>query len=347
MVTSFSPDIFSDPIPKWTTGSIKSLGSLTRYLPEDFGKKTLVEYAGGLEINSNNFKLTDNNKSVIIKRWSKASEQKQLERILNTMEWLESAGMKVPRPIKFTDGSLLLNQGGLNWSCFPYFSGNYFSGKDSEINNAALMTARLASTLSNLPAELMPEAGPKHLTDGDNETLIDTDQNRNRWKSFFGTEYSELLKNSWNDIIDTWSRLKNQRINAGPSIAAHFDLHPHNLIFEESKISAILDFEACKVMPVGYAIAFAGLKQCRQAVSISGNSNSANKIGQNYIKDIKSKLQMDTSWTENFSDLALAEIMRRICIILRLNLHGNKDWNRVLPVQIAHLYEAKILFGNN
>lgn len=347
MVTSFSPDIFSDPIPKWTTGSIKSLGSLTRYLPEDFGKKTLVEYAGGLEINSNNFKLTDNNKSVIVKRWSKASEQKQLERILNTMEWLESAGMKVPRPIKFTDGSLLLNQGGLNWSCFPYFSGNYFSGKDSEINNAALMTARLASTLSNLPAELMPEAGPKHLTDGDNETLIDTDQNRNRWKSFFGTEYSELLKNSWNDIIDTWSRLKNQRINAGPSMAAHFDLHPHNLIFEESKISAILDFEACKVMPVGYAIAFAGLKQCRQAVSISGNSNSANKIGQNYIKDIKAKLQMDTSWTENFSDLALAEIMRRICIILRLNLQGNKDWNRVLPVQIAHLYEAKILFGNN
>ena len=347
MVTSFSPDIFSDPIPKWTAGSIKSLGSLTKYLPEDFGKKTLVEYAGGLEINSNNFKLTDNNKSVIIKRWSQASEQKQLERILNTMEWLERAGMEVPRPIKFTDGSLLLNQGGYNWSFYPYFSGNYFSGKDSEINNAALMTARLANTLSNLPAELMPEAGPKHLTDEDNDTLTATDLKRNDWESFFELEYTATLENSWNDIMNVWVRLKKNRINAGPSMAVHFDLHPHNLIFNGSEVSAILDFEACKVMPVGYAIAFAGLKQCRQAVSFRGDSSSASKIGQNYIQAISSNLELEHEWTENFYDLALAEIMRRICIILRLNLQGNKDWNRVLPVQIAHLYEAKTLFENN
>lgn len=347
MITSFNPDIFSDPVPKWTMGSLKKFESLVNYLPEGYGKNVVVEYAGGLEINSNNFKFTENNRSVIVKRWSKATEQKQLEQILNTMKWLADAGLKVPIPLKFIDGSFILNHDGSNWSCYPYFIGNYFSGKESEIINSALVTAELANTLANLPAELIPDTGPQHLTDGDNETLIDTDQNRNSWKSFFGTEYSELLENSWNDIIDTWSRLKNQRINAGPSIAAHFDLHPHNLIFEESKISAILDFESCKVMPVGYAIAFAGLKQCRQAVSISGNSILANKIGQNYIQGIKTKLQMDDSWIENFSDLALAEIMRRICIILRLNLEGNKDWNKVLPVQIAHLYEAKMLFGNN
>jgi Ser/Thr protein kinase RdoA (MazF antagonist) len=326
---------------------MKNLGSLFKHLPEDFGKNAVVEYAGGLEINSNNFKITENNKSIIVKRWSKATEQKNLERILNTMEWLANAEVKVPNPIKFNDGALLLNNDGYHWSCYPYFSGNYFSGRGSEIKNASLITAELANSLANLPTELMPESGPQHLTDGDNETLIEIDQNRDSWKSFFGTEYSELLDNSWSTIIDNWNRLKNQRINAGPSMAAHFDLHPHNLIFKESKISAILDFEACKVMPVGYAVAFAGLKQCRQAVCISGDSNSANKIGQNYIKDIKSKLQMDDSWIENFSDLALAEIMRRICIILRLNLQGNKDWNKVLPVQIAHLYEVKALFENN
>ncbi len=347
MIPGFKPDIFSDPVPKWTAGSIKNLGSLFKHLPEDYGKKTLVEYAGGLEINSNNFKLTENNKSIIVKRWSKASEQKQLERNLNTMEWLANAGLKVPRPIKFNDGDLLLNHGGYHWSCYPYFSGNYFSGKGSEINNAALITAGLANTLANLPSELMPETGPKHLTDGDNETLMETDQKRDSWKSFFGTEYSEVLENSWNNIMDDWARLKNKRINTGPSMASHFDMHPHNLIFSGSEVSAILDFEACKVMPIGYAIAFAGLKQCRQAVSIRGDSNSANKIGKNYIQDISSKLQMENSWTENFSDLALAEIMRRICIILRLNLQGNKDWNKVLPVQIAHLYEAKALFDNN
>jgi len=347
MLNCFKPDIFSNPIPKWSAGSIKNLGSLFKHLPEDFGKNAVVEYAGGLEINSNNFKITENNKSIIVKRWSKATEQKQLERILNTMEWLANAEVKVPKPIKFNDGALLLNNGGYHWSCYPYFSGNYFSGRGPEIKNAALITAELANMLANLPAELMPETGPQHLTDGDNETLIETDQNRDSWKSFFGTEYRDILENSWNNIKDDWARLKNVIINTGPSMASHFDLHPHNLIFEKSRISAILDFEACKVMPIGYALAFAGLKQCRQAVCISRDLNSAKKIGQNYIKDIKSKLQMDDSWIENFSDLALAEIMRRICIILRLNLEGNKEWNKVLPVQIAHLYEAKMLFGIN
>jgi Ser/Thr protein kinase RdoA (MazF antagonist) len=347
MIPTFSPDIFSDPVPKWTGGSIENLGSLIKYLPEGFGKNLMVEYAGGLEINSNNFKLTENGKSIIVKRWSKASEQKQLERILNTMDWLESSGMEVPKPIEFADGNLLLSQGGYNWSCYPYFSGNYFSGKDYEISNAAQMTARLANTLSNLSAELIPEAGPKHLTDEDNETLTSTDRKRDDWESFFGTEYAVMLENSWVDIMNVWARLKKNRVNAGPSMAVHFDLHPHNLIFKGSEVSAILDFEACKVMPVGYAIAFAGLKQCRQAVSFCGDSSLANKIGKNYIQTISSNIEFENAWIENFSDLALAEIMRRICIILKLNLQGNKDWNKVLHVQIAHLYEAKALFEKN
>jgi hypothetical protein len=54
MINCFKPDIFSNPIPKWSLGSMKNLGSLFKHLPEDFGKNAVVEYAGGLEINSNN-----------------------------------------------------------------------------------------------------------------------------------------------------------------------------------------------------------------------------------------------------------------------------------------------------
>ena len=60
MITSFNPDIFSDPVPKWTMGSLKKFESLVNYLPEGYGKNAVVEYAGGLEINSNNFKFTEN-----------------------------------------------------------------------------------------------------------------------------------------------------------------------------------------------------------------------------------------------------------------------------------------------
>jgi hypothetical protein len=48
----------------------------------------------------------------------------------------------------------------------------------------------------------------------------------------------------------------------------------------------------------------------------------------------------------HLGDLAVAEALRRICIILRLNLeNGEKKWNKVLAVQLGHLGEARALFG--
>ena len=49
----------------------------------------------------------------------------------------------------------------------------------------------------------------------------------------------------------------------------------------------------------------------------------------------------------DFLSLSKAEVMRRICLIFRINLlDNNSDWNHVLPIQIAHLFEADILFKN-
>ena len=46
-----------------------------------------------------------------------------------------------------------------------------------------------------------------------------------------------------------------------------------------------------------------------------------------------------------FADLAIAEVFRRIAIILRLNVQNfDRRWNSVLPIQIAHIAESKALF---
>ena len=42
--------------------------------------------------------------------------------------------------------------------------------------------------------------------------------------------------------------------------------------------------------------------------------------------------------------MAQIETLRRVGIILQLNLEGNNIWNKVLPILISHLYEAEELF---
>lgn len=344
----FRTDIFSSSRPKWTKGSIDSfpgLKTMIDYLPEGFNSETpLIEYSGGLEINSNNFRLSFKGESLIIKRWSKNIEKNQAERVLRTMDWLANSEIPVPRPIKFRDDSLLLLNKGYYWSCYPFINGDYFSGKDNEISNVALITAKLTNALSKLPPELIPDQGPAHLTDHDDRIINEIEGLRSKWELFFGIEYAKILEDSWEFLTDNWQSLRKIGVNAGPELAVHFDLHPHNMIFNDSKVSAVLDFESCKLMPVGYALGFAGLKQCRQTIAFHGDSLIARETGRNYLNILSSELQVYKPIEENFSDLAMAEIIRRICIIFRLNISGNKEWNKVLPVQLAHLYEAKALF---
>lgn len=348
MVHLFSHDIFSSSRPEWTGGSLNSfpgLNALVEYLPAGFNSGQLViEYSGGLEINSSNFKLSANGESILIKRWSKSAEKNHVERVLDTMDWLANSGIPVPRPIKFSGGSYLLQHEGYYWSCYPFVDGEYFSGRGNQITSVALITAKLTVALSKLPPELIPDRGPVHLTDEDDLTLIEIEGLRSKWEDFFGAGYTKLLEESWATLTDNWERIRKMRVNAGPEMAVHFDMHPHNMIFNDSQASAILDFESCKMMPVGYALAFAGLKQCRQTIAFQGDPSQALKIGRNYMNILSSELEISKPLINNFCDLALAEIIRRICIIFRLNISGNKEWNRVLPVQLAHLYEAKALF---
>lgn len=344
----FSPDIFSSTRAEWTRGSMNSfpgLNTLVNYLPAGFNsERPLIEYSGGLEINSSNFKLSVKGESILLKRWSKSAEKNQVERVIGTMDWLANSGIPVPRPIKFSDGSYLLQHEDHYWSCYPFVDGEYFSGRGNQITSVALITAKLTYALSKLPPELIPDKGPVHLTDEDDHTLTEIEGLHSKWEVFFGTEYTKLLEESWVVLTDNWQRIRKMRVNAGPEMAVHFDLHPHNMIFNDSQATAILDFESCKMMPVGYALAFAGLKQCRQTIAFQGDPSLALKTGRNYMNILSSELEISKPLINNFCDLALAEIIRRICIIFRLNISGNKEWNRVLPIQLAHIYEAKALF---
>lgn len=351
MKTEFKPDIFSNNIPVWNLAGneIKNdIIGITEFIPIENINFTnlIVEYSGAFEINSSNLRISFGNYQFLLKRWSPKADKKQLQNLLEMMEWLAGKNLPVPTPQRFKKADLMVFYKGHFWSFFPFVEGVYFSGQANELDTLAEMTGILSETLRGLPNELLPGPGPVHLTDSDNDIIKNMESERDNWIEIFGPQYATLLINQWDELRGDWDRLRKERIDAGPIMACHFDLHPHNVLVKNSKISALLDFESCKMLPIGYSFGFNALKQCRQAIVANGNNIDAREIGDNYLTILSNKFPVIKPYIKNTSDLAIIEVLRRLCVIFRFNiLEREKIWNHVLPIQLSHLQEAKKLFS--
>jgi Ser/Thr protein kinase RdoA (MazF antagonist) len=348
VIAPFRPDLFSVKGPGWVpvsddvTKTIRSVLSST-------GDPTLAptgtpEQAKGLEINSNNLRVMTPTGPIAVKRWSAAADPVATVRTLELMEWLDTQGVAVPRPLRLND-RLVVDHDGHRWSAFRFMEGKWFTGEAGEARSAARVSGALAATLARTPEKLRPAEGPRHLTAMDDELLSRADAERGSWAALLGEQLAATLDNAWPEITGRWRSLRDHPPEAGAERVSHFDLHPHNLLMQRGEVSAVLDFESCRTMPLGYAMAFAGLKQGRQTVVAAGNLTGARDVGAAFLANFRAACPEAESLTR-VADLATAEVLRRITIILRLNLEQRiSTWNAVLPVQIAHLQEARLLFN--
>lgn len=346
----FQPDLFSISRPCWATVSKADehvLGDVAPFLPVSFFPLLGdLEQSEALGINSSNFRLSTSQGVFLLKRWSRSADVSDLEKILAMMNWLASRKLPVPAPAKFMGGEVLLQLDSSAWSLFPFVEGDYFSGAGGQLEAIAEMTGRLMETLSQLPSNYSPSVGPKHLTAADGELLRRVEDASGRWDALLGPAHASLLSECWPALMMEWERLVDAGLDACAVQASHFDLHPHNLLVSGDRITAVLDFESCKLMPVGYALGFAALKQCRQTVALSQLPTDAPLVGARYIARLSDCCPSTAPIVRQLGDFAVSEVLRRICIILRLNIEsGDKKWNRVLPIQIGHIGEARALFG--
>jgi hypothetical protein len=305
------------------------------------------QQSDAMGINSSNFRLNTAQGAFVLKRWSHKAVNQDVLHTLAIMDWLASQHLPVPAPVKLEEDNFSLSTESGTWSLFPFVEGSYFSGTgDDELNAAAEATGRLMGTLSQIPSTCVPNAGPSHFAVADGELLGRVKDLSAKWDELFGAEHADLLALSWPSLMAEWETLKSNKLEGGRVQAAHFDLHPHNLLVQASEVVAILDFEACKVMPVGFALGFAALKQCRQAMTIRFSTSDPRLVGASYANHLLRAYPGARELVAHLGDLAVAETLRRICIILRLNLEtGENKWNKVLGIQIGHLSEARALFG--
>jgi Ser/Thr protein kinase RdoA (MazF antagonist) len=304
------------------------------------------EQSDALGINSNNFRLNTARGAFVLKRWSDQAAPRDVQNTLAIMAWLAARQLPVPAPVELQPGGFTLSIGSGMWSLFPFVEGAYFSGAGDELSAAADATGRLMETLPLLPASSLPTEGPAQMTAVDGELLRRVKDVSRTWEALLGTEHAELLASSWPVLMAEWDKLSAATVIGGRTQAAHFDLHPHNLLVSGGKVAAVLDFEACKVMPVGFALGFAALKQCRQTMALRQLPGDPRSVGSLYADHLLRTCPGARELVTHLGDLAVSEVLRRICIILRLNLeNGEKKWNKVLAVQLGHLGEARALFG--
>lgn len=349
MVTPFQPDLFSSPGPGWVRANDVTVQRLRAVLAEigdaSFALTSSPEQSLGLEINSNNLRLACRGGQFLLKRWSDATDIGAIERTLDLMQWLGARDLPVPAPIRFDFKSAVIHHAGSRWTLFPFFEGRWFSGRQNELEPAAIISGKLSFTLGRLAKNLCPGAGPDHLSNADSDLFAYMERERPRWGPMLGAEHAAKLAGSWPLLMAEWNRLRDDPPFAGPSQAVHFDLHPRNVLLDAGKVTAVLDFEACKVMGLGYALSFAGLKQCRQAVVAVGDASAARSFGTAFVRTVLDACPA-MKGVDRFADLALAETLRRLAIIIRLNIEkGVTTWNKVLPIQLAHLSECKLLFS--
>jgi hypothetical protein len=346
----FQPDLFSMSRPGWSKldpAMLSTLDKALSLLPYSCRHlQSAPKQSDALGINSNNFRLNTSEGDFVLKHWSPQVVFHDVLKVLDIMDWLAKLHLPVPSPVKLQHKSFTISTDSGAWSLFPFVEGTYFSGEGDELYAAAEITGRLMEVLTQLPSSCIPNIGPSQLTSADAQLLGRVKDVYRTWDVLFGKEHANLLSVSWPLLMAEWENLNSIILEGGRIQAAHFDLHPHNLLFSGCQIAAVLDFEACKLMPVGFALGFAALKQCRQAMTLGPTSMDPRWVGSSYAKQLLRACPGAPKLTVQLGDLAVAEVLRRICIILRLNLEsGEKKWNKVLGIQLGHLSEARALFG--
>lgn len=344
----FKPDLFSKSIPNWKEINIHQFKNHELLIREVFGDTPLsqikIQSSGALEINSSNFLISKGNKTVLIKRWSNQTSIREIDTIINILLFLDKEGVLIAKPLKFRNHNYILKIVSGIYTLNEYIDGEYFSGEKEQLKNAAYSIAQLSNVLLKLPLNQYPKSGPNCDYHKIKAIIDKTEKNRNHWDILFGMKNAKILRSFWGNIEKSLDEMNNFDQNYSKKHPIHFDLHPHNILFKNNKLCAFLDYDSIKTMNVGQALSFSALKLCRQSVCIS-SPQYPKKLSAIFIQELSQNLEGDKSWLDNIYFLAISEVLRRISIIFDLNFKNQKQWNKVLHIQVNHLLEAKLLFN--
>lgn len=361
MAELFKPDIFSETKPVFSDISFERTEEIKSLFEINYGfldtEVNRVRKFGGIEINSNNFRIETDKGQFILKIFDDLSENElaAIEKQHALMGWLYMKEVSCPRP-QIGKRQVYVNQieGGKYISLLHFVDGKYFPGKGSpDIRKTGEAVGKFHVQLKRAPIELKPNRQYPHLSDLDKAMFERVIFNLQNELPHFPEQQQVLLVDNQNLLAQVWDKVLSYQdaYLQSEHEFVHIDIHPHNVIMNEEGLPIFLDFDSLMQAPIKMMLAFSAYKLLRQFISSSENERAKEEmvmLTEQYLEGVFNYFPELRLPTKSLAIYAYTEICRRIAYILRLNiLENNHEWNHVLAIQISGLCEVGFLFGVN
>lgn len=345
----FESDYFSANKPIWhdcfgeRADNIRTL--IVNFFPALGESIYDIKQVGGIEINSNNFCIETSEGKFLLKKWGNSLTYAEIVGICELSSNLSSKKIPVSTLIPAFDQSLAIKYNNQVWSLFKFDEGLFFSGSIQELISVAEAVGLLFNNLAEINLNFGGLKMPEMRSLNDFKLFKDYFSNPVDVHNIFQEKDRELLISNKELLQKEVELVFNSDINLGRFQFSHFDLHPHNILMKDGELSSFLDLDSIRLMHSGYALGFVSLKLCRQSVVNTGKTPK--EIADIWMGVLSQSMTQNNQWIPFISELAIADVLRRIAIILRLNIvDRNPQWNAFLSVQLNHLQEARLLFNS-
>ena len=259
-------------------------------------------------------------------------------------ERLLAMGVPVPSALRSKNGQYAVEAFGSSWVCFRHCAGMYFQGLPGELEIAARGFANLSAVLRSLPPLIGKFADEGLLVEDLADMVRSTPvpPSHDVTMGFFYSLHRDAL-------LRVISRIATARPMIERHIQVmHTDYHPLNILLQDGKLVAILDFEDIKPYPIAAASGFAAYKLIRQTlVSVPAGNRAcvARSLVDQWIIDWSSHLPDLPMTTHALGEGALYRVLGLLHRMFDawLRKKDNK-FNFDFSKQIGSLYEISMIF---
>lgn len=332
----------------------------------NYFKDCIVEEAYRLdraEIQTKNYKLflkdREGKKTILLKEYKTSDDVEQVEFYLNLLFLLgnNKKGLLVGNVLRTMDGSLTAKVGGNLYGVFDFIEGQYFKPNELVLKDVAQNMAKMHLAFNDLGQDYIASInvasrrGYYPFNVVKSYTLED-------FTHVHGKIKNSYKKDSIDDILleklpifsqaalDVLSHQK-EIINL-PNGIIHSDFHPHNVLIENNKVKAILDFENVRLDYQVRDVAYAIYRFGKQFFVDNGFNNALehSKLKDLFI-DSYNKIK-----PLSFQEIELAPILvkdafiRKLLFVLRgIYDDGNYMWKNDLPKFIVAIDEINYFWS--
>lgn len=342
----FAPDLFSRPSPVFQPAEENALREIKEILERHylFASDEILSAGklSGIEVNSNNYKIIASSGVFALKCAGLQTKSDVLDVQLRVSQKLLEKGVAVPCVVKTQDGLYSVgDENGKIWILSKFVEGGYFSGSSHEMLKLFQSVNDLQESLESLDeASALPLSAAACGWPETKAILEELLSRRPEWDCFFPASESAALAREEGCLRRVFDKLSIFHDEPrGKVVPTHIDLHPHNVLIDGQGKPVIVDIDSLQRADKIQSLSFAAFKLVRQHIIHEKPADTGSPARK--LMDI---LEIDMN-VEKFGCYAAAEVMRRIGIIADMNMHKeNRQWNKVLHMQLAALHEIPHIF---